>query len=210
MIVRPIYAEDVDMAMSLANNQYRPPELLDTIMASNRNFVDSVKNYSQSLADKAASMFNYFNNNPLVDKIKNRLSRSEVVLSDSAIHMVTPVNIYNPSLTMRRYIMAQPRAFNLYRKDRINAYDEMWEITERNVKPEWRDDYLKVIDGVMRFDKEDGYGYTEHALGIKNELTFMEQNIIQEAWDVFDNLMDRDIDPTDIENYGRKEMDNGQ
>ena len=205
MVVTPVIASDVDMAMSLVNNQYRPPELINAIVESNRNFLESVKNYSQSLAQKAQTMFNYFNNNPLIDKIKNRLSRSEVVLSDSAIHTITPVNIFNPSMTMKRYIMAQPRAFNLYRKDRINAYDEMWEIDERNIKPEWRDDYLKVIDGVVRHDTKYDTDYVEYAPGIKNNLSFMEQIIVQDAWDTFNALMDRDIDPTDVENYGREE-----
>ena len=203
MIVNPVYAEDENLAMSLTINQYRPPELLDLIQTTNQQFIQTIQHYSEAFANKVSQMANYFNNNPLIEKIKNRLTRSEVILSDSAVHRVTPINIFNPSMTMRRYIMAYPRAYTLYRKDRISGYDDTWIDSEPYFPARWRTDYLKVMDGIMQYHQDDGKGFTEHLVGRENELSFLEQTIIREAWEVFDELMSKDIDPTDLENYNK-------
>jgi len=201
--VNPLYAEDVDMALDLTANQYRPPELVDMIKNTNRVFMDTIGVYSRSLVSAAKKLNNYFNNNPLIEKIKSRLTQSDVILSDTAIHRINPVNIYNPSLTMKRYIMANPRAYTLYRKERINGYDDIWLNQERNIDPKWRDDYIDVVDEVMQYDKDNDEGYTDHYVGRENKLTFMEQIVVKEAWDVFNRLIDEDLDPTDIENYNK-------
>jgi len=204
MTVQPVVVNDVDMAMSMAVNPFIPPEVTAYIENSHREFAERVGNFSNALVQKVQQIKNYFNNNETLRKLRSILTRSEAVVNPDAIHILGMSNIHNPSLRMRNYIMANPRLFRQFRKGRLVAYNDEWKQDELDTPATWRREYMEVVDGLVRWKKGEDEGFTEHMIGEENRLTFEEQVIVKNAWDLMESLLANGVDPTDPEEMYKK------
>jgi len=204
MIVRPIQVNDVDMAMRLSVNPYIPPEVTAYIENSHKELTQKVGNFASNFINKVQQIKNYFNNNTTLRKLRSVLTRSEAVVNPDAIHILGMSNLHNPSLRMRTYLMANPTMFRQFRKGRLVAYNDEWKQNEIYTPPTWRREYMEVVDGLVRWKKGEDEGYTEHMIGEENRLTFEEQVIVKNAWDLMESLLANGVDPTGPEELYKK------
>ena len=204
MIVNKVQVGDVDMAMSMAVNPYTPPEVTAYLEQTHREFVNKVGNFNTAFVNKVREIKNYFNNNATIRKLRSVLTRSETVISPDSLHRISTSNLHNPSLRMRGYLVANPRVFNQVRKGRLVAYNDEWAKNEMDTPAEWRREYMEVVDGIVRWENDNDEGYTEHMVGRDNRLNFEEQIIINDAWNLYEGLMAKGLDPTDTDEMYKK------
>jgi len=161
-----------------------------------QNFVNTVNNLASNFVNKIQQTYNYINNNPLVQKAKEIITKSSATIFNDRVYRITEDNIFNAGYLMREMILANPILFNYYNHNRLSGWDDMVYLPEQNIAPEWRDDYLNTVDGIMMFD-EDENGIIKHvSLEEDNPFSIAERFEIQNAWDVAVKLIAKGEDPT--------------
>jgi len=196
MKVNVIRAEDPDMVMKMSLNGFHDQNTLDFFKSQYNNLMDRMEPHAVQFVNTVKNVYNYITNNNVIDSAKRLLTRVDnTITNDRIIQYVNPVNIHDPGMTMRRYIMALPELYDTYNKNLCSGYEDEWERPEPDTKSIWRDDYLHVIDGEV--GDEFTIFYED-----ENPLSTRERFMVSDAWDTVKVLMANGIDPTNFDEEG--------
>ena len=174
---------------SLSDYLYNNMEhVINTASNLSSSFVESVKNMYNTVHSEAAKSFNNF--------IKYTAGEH---LGDNVIYTISKPDIPNANPIMQRYIMAEPRIHDLYRRDLLYGYGSSYTPLESKVDNEDSVLYSNAMDGVVQFDEE-GNGYVLHYSDSNHdiipEVSKYEKLSILETWDNVRSLLADGIDPT--------------
>ena len=192
MKVNVIRADNPDMVMKMSLGGFHNDSTINYFRENYNNFTERLGERANAFVNTVKNVYSYVSNVNVIDSAKRALTRVDSVINDKIIYPVNHENIFRPGLVMRRYIMAKPKLYRRYSDNLCSGYEDEWENHEQEYKPEWRDDYLKSIDGVVGDEKT--IFITE-----ENHLSSRERFVIQNAWDTVSNLIACGIDPTDFE-----------
>jgi len=195
-----IIADDVNMLNTVSKmlvNAMPDQRAMDYFQRNYQQFIQTVQQYGQDFAARVTQTFQTVTNNTIIDKAKELIARHSAAVFNDRIYAVNYDNIYNSGWMMRQYILADPALFNMYMNNRLQGWDDEVHLPEKDVPAEWRDDYLHVIDGFLRFDEEGNGVITHCSLESPNPFTLSERMIIQDAWDIAEDLIAEGKDPTD-------------
>jgi len=151
--------------------------------------MSSMKNHADGFVNAVSNIYHYFTNNDIIDKAKRALTSNENMIEDKYVHFVNNVTVYQPGMTMRRYMMAEPKVYDMYTNNLCSGYNDEFVNEEQDLKPTLRDDYLHVMDGYVN-DKYTMFYDDENPLSIRDRF------IVQDAWDTMRELMSYGYDPT--------------
>jgi hypothetical protein len=191
MKVNVIRASNPDMVMKMSLGGFQTEEATNYFRQNYDNFISRVGTTTNTFVNAVKNVYNYVTNTDVINSAKHILTRVDTVANDRVIYPVDIKTIHRPGLVMRRYIMANPILYTKYENDLCSGYEDEWNNNERDVRPEWRDDYLRVMDGVLGDEKT--IFMTE-----ENPLSSRERFIVQNAWDTVTDLIASGIDPTDF------------
>lgn len=196
MKVNVIRADNPDVVMKMSLNGFQDQNTVDFFRNQYQGFMERLGPHAEQFVNNVKSVYNYITDNAVVNAAKRALTRVDnVAMNDRLIQYVNSETIHNPGLTMRRHVMALPELYDMYNNNLCAGYDDEWENRDQGIKPEWRRDYLNVIDG------EVGDEYTIFAES-DNPLSTRERFIIKNAWDTAKELMAVGIDPTNYNTDG--------
>ena len=161
-----------------------------------QNFINKISGLAEGFANKVKQTYDLINDSNLIRKAKEIITRSSNIVYNDRIYHITFDNIQDAGYMMREFILAEPTLFNYYQHNRLSGWNDMVYLPEQNISPEWRDDYLNTIDGIVMFNEE-GQGFVKHiSLDYDNPFSIAERIEIQNAWDVAAKLIAAGEDPT--------------
>ena len=197
MRVNVITSADPDIALNMiTSGGYIPDNALQDIQNRYNQFVTKLRDRATEFIEYTQRIADYFSNSRVVRTVKEAIDRTDIVLNENSIYRLNEETIYNPGFRMRRYMMALPDVYNLYSKNRCSGYEDEWFDPQPLVKePTIREDYLRVVDGIMQW-REDGNGYIIFS-SVDDKLSLVEQLKILDSWDIAKRLINEGLDPTD-------------
>lgn len=179
---------------------YKPPSngLIDYIRSNMSHIVDKASQYSSQFVQTIQNMYNSFNSDDTIMKSKLLLNQYGSHLSQDVIYHVPYEALNTANLMMQRYIMSHPEINKLHRKNMCYGYAETFVDDELDTYGEERLSYQQVMDGVLKFDKKDGMGYTSHFSNMysDNPLSIIDVVSIIDTWDNVTRALEEGKDPT--------------
>lgn len=186
---------DPSLVFRSSINTFNDNGVMDYLKENVSNFYNGVVTQSSMFADKVKNIYGDMTNNSMFMKAKSILANSNTFVKDDIIQVRDRESIFTSGMENRRYIMAQPKLYNMYKNNRVDGWMDMWLDKEPDVEPEYRNDYRNVMDGLGVFT-EHGMEVTTYSSDDDTELSLEEKWIVRDLWDVAMNLVDDDIDPT--------------
>lgn len=180
---------------------------------SYNNLISNTKNFvgdtSQAFINKATQVYNYFNSPEAIARIKNVLRHSDKAEVKEYIYPITSLEeARNASLTMQRWVMAEPYIRSEYIKQRLDGYSDTYELIDKDDIKDTHYDYQLATNGVMTFptvnddddlDDEDVL-YSVYHIDYRDgdsELSLSEQVDIRDTWELVKYYIDvNNEDPT--------------
>lgn len=181
----------------VAYNIYRPvidPHIEETFMNKFRNVYETLTSMGSKIADTIKNVTEYFMSDETTRQAKQILQDASMVVRDDMIQCHTYDNFHTAGYMSRRYFIAEPHLYDMYRKNRINGWGDEFYDPEPGIPGEWRDDYLDVIDGWV---DENRTIATHVAHPIDSKLSDWDRMCVQRMWELADRIVKDDIDPTD-------------
>jgi len=180
------------MASMPLQHSYYDPRLEEFARAQEARLREFMEYSNSNFMKRSMEIAEKLHSEEAVNRARRALEETGMVVDD---YIYNPGwdGIFEAGMTMRRYIMANPRVFELYERNRISGYEDDVILEEENLPPEWRDDYLFAVDEVMDENGE----ITFVSLERENPLSISERQIIQDTWFIANEYLDNKIDPTD-------------
>ena len=171
-------------------------ESFDRLNAINTNFLNNVRDLGNGFRDRIQNTTDSFLNRDVVMKAITSIGESGAMSGDVMIYPTTVVNMRRIGYKTRRFNMANPRIQRLYRLNRLNGYDGIWDNREKDIAPKERLDYLMVNDGFVSENNEK-LTYT-NVYNRDERLTLDEKLTIKNSWAFLDDLIATGEDPTEL------------
>jgi len=166
-------------------------------------FASTISNMGDAFANTIKNTYNYYNNNEMLNSIKQSLSMANAITRDDTIYELSRDNFNSASMTMRQYAMSEPSIYRKYINNRLSGWDDMFADTDRERKdiPDMRTNYLHAIDGIIRFGETEEDDITTFAMcdDIDNPLSIEDRWAINNSWDNMKLAIADGYDPTDID-----------
>lgn len=196
---------------------YRPPDqnVISYMQNKLQNVYNSVKNVANNFVESANRLFHCTYSDEAVNKAKIYLAQSNYALNDMVITHVTPQTIKQINPFMQQLVMELPIVNNLCNRNLLHGYYGTYTDLEPNKKGEQRTVFREVTSGYMQFDKkyknynedlgcpkeEDDKktGFINHfSHSDERELHSAEKRAILALWNITENCINNEEDPTDI------------
>lgn len=157
-------------------------------------------NVGSSFINTAKEMYNRYNGTEALNRTKMLMMNVGSHLNNDTIHYVSQAQIHNMNMIMQRYVMANPIISDLNSKNMCNGFQETYFDMEPDTYGTEREDYRRVMDGMLTFNKE-GYSILNHYMSSNEEepLHITEKISILDTWEMVERLIVGGIDPTDPE-----------
>lgn len=186
-----IYGEQHPNVVNYLRNQFS--NISETLAAPARAFME-----------KGRDIFELFNSSEAM-----RLARSVVqaAMGKTEVEIQCIKSIFeleqfqNASVTMQRWLMANPNVREIYHDQRCDGYSSSYFDNESDAIGKDHYDYKMVMDGVMEIE-EDDWKITQFMEQLKEgdrELLLEEKADIIHCWNTMDVLMALGQDPTNSE-----------
>lgn len=180
---------------------YRQPS--ETLTGYIRNGMNSILTTASSLSDRfinaTNTIYNKVFDNEVIKTGKMLLNSVGMSMNLDNIYAVPYESIRSVNPIMQQYIMCNPIVNEAYNKNRCYGYQDTYFDFEPDSVGEERNDYQRVMDGVLQFDNE-GQGlikfYSNHD---DTELSLFDKVSILDTWDVVARCMAEGMDPTEPE-----------
>lgn len=178
---------------------YKAPDqnLLNYMQQNISQATEMLGNAGSSFINTTKALYEKTNGSEVLNNAKALLFGVGNHLSQSAIYPIQYDNIQNTNLIMQSYIMANPVVNDLYRDDLINGYDGTYFNQEPGVWGTDRDDYRRVMDGVLQPQEEDAVIYHYSSGEDIDELDKFDKFAILETWETVNRYIAESMDPTD-------------
>lgn len=167
------------------------------------NFQSSLTEAGKQFMTGARDVYDRIHNSEAMQMAKAVIRQVGAFFNpDTIIPLDSILSIQQASLTMQRWVMAEPTIRSLYHKQLVNGYSDTYVDMEPDRIGEEHYDYRRVMHGVVRDDVED-YDwvvtmYPDDLHEGDRELTALEQNDVCNMWDLVKLYAQaRQEDPTD-------------
>lgn len=193
---------------------YRPPDeaTINYMQSKLHDIWTGVKDIGNRFKESAKRLFDTSYSAEAIQRAKRYLLQADYALADNVITRVSQESYKNINPFMQRYLMDLPSINDLYNRNLCNGFPDTYVDTEPNVKGEDRELFQDATDGILRFDKAyspfDMYGGkdNDNAEGFimhythtrEDELSNLEKFAIHDLWQIAQEMMEREEDPTDI------------
>jgi len=180
------------------------PKVLNFIQNGYQKFANVLSTGYESFMDRSKSLYEEYNGADVIQRAKSMLYNISGI-GDNTIRYLDADNIYNPNDVMKRYIMAQPDIYKLNQTESCNAYSGIYvDVDPCALNYQQHVDYTRVMNGVTQYDTTEESNIREDLIYYEDnldipELHFIEQTAILNTWDRARELMNDDLDPTDLE-----------
>lgn len=158
-----------------------------------------VSNLSNSLTDagrmfmeRSKQAFEFFNSNAAIDFARRVVaSVKKPIQTDHVTRLWEPEALQQASLTMQRWIMANPTVREYYHAQKIDGYSDTYSDIHGKVSGEDHYDYRRVMDGMCIIEEDDFYftEYVEPLIEGDRDLTFGEKVDIIHTWSALESLL---------------------
>ncbi len=144
---------------------------------------------------QSMQLYNMFNSDEAIQRSKMLLSQTEGVMNNDVIFDMTPSNYDKVNYNMQRYILSNPFIYRKYNQQSIDGYSGGFIDMNKHNIPRERIDNIHVTSGlVTRTNDVINTTLIRH----DNPLSSIEKSSIYKSWRTALNLLNQDIDPTDI------------
>ena len=170
-----------------------------------KNMMDTIPSYlidtTKGLYQKAIDRYNYYFSHEAEKRRQKALNASNTYLYDTSIRRLSTVEeVRNSSLTMQRWVMAEPTIRSLWVDQRVDGFSDTYQ-SDRTQIGENHYEYRMVMDGVVLEGDDDVISkhYIQSYNNGDRELTSMEKFDILSTWDLVKLAASKlDEDPTSI------------
>ena len=140
---------------------YRPPDqnLLNYLNSKMQQAIDYTSNMVTGYAENMRAMYDKFNSSQAIQAAKMFMYNLGMNTSEMVIQRFHNFEDFNPNLLMQRYIMSCPEVSKLDKQNMCNGFAESYVDPEPGVYGTDRDDYRRVMDGVLQHEGEEGVFY---------------------------------------------------
>jgi len=149
------------------------------------------------LVEATTRLYNKVNSNAVLNAAKSLIAEQGGSIDQYALYELDYGTIRNANYMMQQYVMTNPIVNERYHDNMCHGYEETYYDAEPGVVGKDRLDYQRVMDGVLQFDN-DGNGYVQHYSNEDEaELCISDKFNILRSWEVAENMLLREEDPTD-------------
>lgn len=172
-------------------------------MQNQLDFVaNTFKDKGNYFIERSRAAFETFNNSNAINYARRVISSiGKNINTEYVITLTELEQMQQASLTMQRWIMANPQIRSMYHNQTIDGYSSTYVDVFGDVKGDAHYDYRRVMNGIMQEDKNGepffiNYLYDDLRENDR-ELTFGEQISIIETWSRINRIIDLNKnDPT--------------
>jgi len=166
---------------------------LNTQMA---NAAEALAGTYNSFLDNARSIYNKFNSTEAINAAKAVIMSNSVHLSDTQVLSLTAETLKNANYVMQQYIMANPEVNKLHNDNMCYGFAETYYDEEPEVTGTDRNDYRRVMDGVLDITEEEPVVVYYTCGDDHDDLVAMDTFSILDTWEAIEQALADDIDPT--------------
>lgn len=184
---------------SFGMSSYTSPRLREELSRRFNSFLGTIQQgmseVRNTFVDIGRNIYEYVNNDDRIEEAKIISMHADTIINPYTIYPIDyDTDFSKINAKTKRFIMACPELYELYRKGLIDGFEDILSI-DKNEDPYTRIDYLRATEGFI----EDGVAtFTSYSEIDFEELTFTEKITIQRNWDVIKEIMKDGIDPTEI------------
>ena len=171
------------------------PNTISSIQGQLTQMSQNVVGAGLAFMQKAQDAFNYFNSSAAFQFVRSVLqsaTETGVVETTRVMPLLNLLDLQGASLTMQRWIMANPTVRALYYQQRCDGYADTYVDAHPGDIGKLHHDYRRVMDGMLEFDDKGEWVIT-HYLDVLGEdeapLPFLSKVDILRTWQASDLLL---------------------
>ena len=159
------------------------------------NFTGVLTSTANDFIQASRQQVERFTSNASVDFARNMLKSVMGISTISTDRITTLFDVQHfqgASIPMQRWVMANPQARTLSHEQRCEGYVDSYVDVQPGIQGDHHYDYRRVMDGVMQFDKDDGWYakcYVEELKEGDRDLTHGEKVDIIHTWSKLEYLI---------------------
>lgn len=161
-------------------------EKMNQVASSLGQVPDAVKGMFQSLR----TSFNQFFSDEAVERARKELSVQSLDINPAAIAALVELELLQKaSISMQRWVMAEPTVRNMFHQQRLHGYNETYFDTDPGCVGDRHYDYRRAIDGLV-IEEDDDFVCNIYADDLRegdSHLNIQEQVRIQVTWESLRN-----------------------
>jgi len=180
---------------------YKPPteqviNYLQTNISKASNIMGDIGN---NFINNVRNTYDKFNNQSVINLGKSILYGAGTHMNDNVVIPLSMDNLHTANYTMQQYIIAEPTVNKMVMDNMCNGFQETYHDVEQGVYGTERNDYRRVMDGVVQEDEDGGLYMTQYASSDENneDLVPMDKFSVLDTWDSVAQALADGIDPTD-------------
>lgn len=179
---------------------YRPPDAALSSYLSNN--MEKVQNFVGGVADgfvnNTRAMYDKFNNSAILNASKALVYGLGRHTNQNMIMPISYEHIQSANLVMQQYIIANPVINNMVHDNMCTGFESSYFDMEPGITGTDRNDYRRVMDGALQFEKN-GSAYVEQYTNgdVMEDLDSMDQFAIRDTWLNAERMIANKLDPTD-------------
>jgi hypothetical protein len=163
------------------------PNTVSYLKNSASQWSNTLTEAGQQWMQKGKEIFNVINSSEAMNLARKAINSVKGIFGNNTIREIVEMSDFqSASLTMQRWIMAQPDVRNLYHKNRCDGYSGSYVDVEFGFVGNNHYDYRRVMDGVFQDDEKEGWvvrHYLEELKPDDRHLTHHEKIDIIRTWD---------------------------
>ena len=159
---------------------------------------EALTGVADHLVDATVNLYNKVNSDGMINAAKALVATHGSHTNEYMIYSVSPEHLGEANYIMQQYIMCNPKVQELYVDNLCYGFEETYYDPEPDLHGEDRDDYRRVMDGVVQFEGDDAY-IMHYSSCDETEISTADKFAILETWQHVENLILCGKDPTDPE-----------
>lgn len=157
------------------------------------NVASTLTDAGRAFMSKTKDMFEHFNGSAAMRFAREVMGTVKGVFQTQRIQTLWELlEMQSASLTMQRWLMANPVVRRHYHAQRCDGYSDTYVDMEPGCVAEDHYDYRRVMDGQFVFDEDGDWKSTQYIEALKDgdrDLLHEEQVEILRSWDAMDLVM---------------------
>lgn len=135
-------------------------------------------------------------NSRKLNEIRDYLFKNGTSLQDGYLHRLNMVD-YRCNVDTKEFILNHPMVFRFEKYGFLSNFDNQIKIDRRVSIPEFREEYIKTYDGVIRRIGSNEVVTKYFTEKLFDDVSFSEVSIRMEIWDTVTKMLGEGLDPTE-------------
>jgi hypothetical protein len=169
------------------------PSTLQFLQNQASFIADTVTQQGRAFLDRSRQAFEVFNGSAAIDFARKISSTVKGLFESKHIVGLWELEaMQKASITMQRWVMANPTVRKLYHEQKLDGYSDTYSDVHGTDIADSHYDYRRVMDGVMQFEDNDEWfvkEYIEDLLDGDRDLTHSEKVDIIHTWNKMDLIL---------------------